>query len=173
MAKKSLTAFAWQGNPMDMLQHDWALLTAGDEKEANTMTVSWGGMGVLWNKPVCFAFVRPQRHTNHFMQSAEKFSLSFFEPGEETKKMLTFCGRESGRNVNKFEACSLTPEVIDGCVTVKEAKTTFVCKKLFVQRMEGEAFLFEELKEKNYPNGDYHFVYVGEIEQVLVEEEAE
>ena len=30
----------------------WALLTAGAENSFNTMTISWGGMGTLWNKPV-------------------------------------------------------------------------------------------------------------------------
>ena len=30
----------------------WALVTAGGQDSFNTMTISWGGMGTIWNKPV-------------------------------------------------------------------------------------------------------------------------
>ncbi len=29
----------------------WALLCAGTKDHHNAMTISWGGMGTLWNKP--------------------------------------------------------------------------------------------------------------------------
>ena len=45
------------GNACRMIGKDWMLVCAGD----NAMTASWGGMGVLWNKPVAFVFIRPQR----------------------------------------------------------------------------------------------------------------
>ena len=35
-------------NPFNLLDNDWALLTAGSAESFNTMTVSWGGFGVLW-----------------------------------------------------------------------------------------------------------------------------
>ena len=34
-------------NPFDKIGKDWMLVTAGNEEKANTMTASWGGMGVM------------------------------------------------------------------------------------------------------------------------------
>ena len=67
------------GNDMKMIGDDWTLITA-EKKDGsvNTMTASWGFMGVLWNKPVCAVFIRPQRHTLGFVEEAERLSLTFF-----------------------------------------------------------------------------------------------
>ena len=40
------------------LNKEWALLSAGNKDAFNTMTISWGEMGTLWNKPVITCFVR-------------------------------------------------------------------------------------------------------------------
>ena len=36
----------------------WALVTAGTPDNFNTMTISWGGMGTLWGKPVATVYIR-------------------------------------------------------------------------------------------------------------------
>jgi flavin reductase (DIM6/NTAB) family NADH-FMN oxidoreductase RutF len=59
----------------------------------NTMTASWGGMGVLWNKNVFFCFVRPQRYTHEFTEAADEITLSFL--GEEYRNALKFCGSKT------------------------------------------------------------------------------
>ena len=50
-------------NPFTLIGKDWALLTAGGETGFNPMTVSWGNMGVMWNKNIVTVYVRPQRYT--------------------------------------------------------------------------------------------------------------
>ena len=50
-------------NPFEKIGKDWVLLTAGDENNYNTMTASWGTMGVMWNKNIFMAVVRPSRFT--------------------------------------------------------------------------------------------------------------
>lgn len=37
-------------NPFTKIGTEWMLITAGDEKKFNTMTASWGGVGIMWNK---------------------------------------------------------------------------------------------------------------------------
>ena len=54
-------------NLIRMISEDWMLLAAGNEQKHNEMTVSWGGMGFLWNEPVATVYVRPQRYTFEFM----------------------------------------------------------------------------------------------------------
>ena len=66
------------GNPFAMIGDQWMLITAGSGERCNTMTASWGGLGVLWNAPVATCYVRPQRYTKEFMDAEEYFTLTFF-----------------------------------------------------------------------------------------------
>ena len=65
-------------NMFKSIGQDWMLITSGEKEKFNTMTASWGGVGVLWNKNVTFAFIRPQRYTFDFMEKNDYYSLSFF-----------------------------------------------------------------------------------------------
>ena len=35
-------------NPFTLIGDQWMLITAGTPEHCNTMTASWGGVGVLW-----------------------------------------------------------------------------------------------------------------------------
>ena len=150
--------------PFEMIGKNWTLLTAGDENKHNTMTASWGGLGVLWNKNVVFAFVRPQRFTIEFMNDSDYFSCSFFD--ESYRNALAYCGKYSGRDVDKAKECNLTPDFTENAPFFKEANTVLVCKKLFIQDMTEDCFIDKTLLS-NYENNDYHRVFVGEIVKVL------
>ena len=76
---KIISPSAITDNPFTLIGKDWALVTAGDRNRFNTMTVSWGGTGIMWNKPVTFTFIRPQRYTFGFMEENGCFSMSFFD----------------------------------------------------------------------------------------------
>ena len=103
---KEITPNEITKDPFSLIGKDWMLVTAGDKEKANTMTASWGGVGILWNKPVSFCFIRPQRYTLEFVEDKEYYSLSFFGP--EYRDALNYCGTHSGRDGDKFEACDLT-----------------------------------------------------------------
>ena len=94
-------------NVFRQIGRDWMLVSAGNKGNFNTMTASWGGMGVLWNTNVCFAFVRPSRYTYEFMEREKYFSLSFFKDGY--RRALQFCGSHSGRDTDKMAGAELTP----------------------------------------------------------------
>jgi len=64
-------------NPWRLIGKEWMLVTAGDSASWNTMTASWGGLGVLWSLSVAFVFVRPSRYTFEFMNRSGRFTLSF------------------------------------------------------------------------------------------------
>lgn len=148
-------------NPFQLIGRDWMLITAGDLEKFNTMTASWGGMGILWNRNVCFCVVRPSRYTYNFMEETGSFTLSFFE--EKYRKALSFCGSKSGRDVDKIAATGLTPlESKLGSVYFQEARLVMECKKLYYQDLEPGNFLDPSI-EKNYNGKDYHRLYVGEI----------
>ena len=161
-----------KNNPFQMIGKDWMLVTAKRGEEINTMTASWGGLGVMWGKNVAVTVLRPQRYTKEFVDASERFSLSFY--GEEYKQDMTYVGRVSGRDEkDKISKTSFTPAEIDGVPYFEEANMVMVCKKLFVQEMDPKGFAAgcEELDAQNYPNKDYHFMYVAEIEKVYVKED--
>lgn len=65
-------------DPITSIGEEWMLITAGNENRLNAMTASWGGTGYLWNKPVVFIFIRPQRYTFEFVEQQDIFTCSFF-----------------------------------------------------------------------------------------------
>lgn len=150
-----------QGNAVSMFDDKWCLITAGTKESYNTMTASWGAMGELWNKDVCFIFIRPQRYTLEFTEREDYFTLSFF--GDEYKKALAFCGRNSGRDCDKAKETGLTPMEIDGSMSFEESETVIVCKKLFYQDIDPEGFVDKTVDGVCYPEKDYHRMYVGEV----------
>lgn len=152
-------------NPFNLIGNDWMLITSGKKENFNTMTASWGALGVLWNKKVAFCFVRPQRYTFEFMEENENFTLSFFE--DRYKDALKICGRKSGRDCDKVKEANLTPCFSDGGIYFKEAKMVLVCKKIYSQFINPECIIEKDL-EKNYEMKDYHKMFVGEIKECLV-----
>lgn len=147
---------------------DWMLICTNDHgglSPANAMTASWGGLGVLWNRPVAFLFVRPQRHTFALLESETHAAVAFL--GEEYREALRLCGTRSGRELDKFAATGLTVAYEAGIPYPEQAHTVLLCKKLYAQDLEGASFLEPELLQ-NYKQNDFHRMYVCEIESVLV-----
>lgn len=153
-------------NTFSQIGEKWMLITAGNKEKFNTMTASWGMMGILWNKDVATAFVRPRRYTFEFLEKNDYYTLSFFE--SKYKKQLSYCGRNSGRNVDKIKETGLTPIFDEQAPYFKEASTVFICKKIYGQFISSEGFIDVDL-DKNYENKDYHKMYVGEIIKCLEE----
>lgn len=153
-------------NTFRLIGRDWILVTAGNPGAYNMMTASWGGLGVLWNKNVCFCFIRPTRYTYEFMEKSENFTLSFF--GEQYREVLDFCGSKSGRNVDKTAATGITPvSGPSGTVYFEEARLVLVCKKIYYQDLNPDNFIAPDIG-KNYQLKVYHRMYVGEITTCLM-----
>ena len=152
-------------NPFELFGSNWGLVTAGNRESLNTMTVSWGGLGIMWNKPVAFTFIRPQRYTFGFLEKNGMFTMSFFD--EEYHKALQICGTKSGRDIDKVKETGLTPAFTDdGVPYFEEARLVLVCKKLYAQDLNEESII-EEAVKSNYSGDDYHRMYVSEIVSVL------
>ena len=150
-----------QGNTFQRIDKQWFLLTAGNKQNFNTMTASWGTFGILWNKPVVFCFVRPHRYTFQFMESSGLFTLSFLD--KEHRRTLNFCGKYSGRDVDKISSTGLIPrETREGSIYFEQAELALECRKLYFADLDPSHFLDPSIL-KNYPAKDFHRVYIGEI----------
>lgn len=155
-------------NPFLKIGKDWMLVTAGTEEKWNTMTASWGAMGVFWGKNAVTVYIRPQRYTKEFIDQEETFSLAFFK--EDYRKALSLCGSVSGRDVDKMKETGLTPCFVEGTPAFEEADLVIVCRKMFHQDMKPGIFDQPENDEKWYPQKDYHVMYIAEIVKVLEKE---
>lgn len=149
-----------------LIGKDWMLVTAADGEKVNTMTASWGGLGVMWGKNVAYAVVRPQRYTKEFIDKAEGFSLSFYN--EDKKPVMSYLGKVSGRDEDKIAKSGLTTAFEGDVPYFEEAEIVLIVKKLYIQELRPECFIDKSLDEKWYPAKDYHTMYICEIEKVLV-----
>jgi flavin reductase (DIM6/NTAB) family NADH-FMN oxidoreductase RutF len=155
-------------NVFSLIGEQWMLITAGTKEQCNTMTASWGGLGVLWGGPVATCYIRPQRYTKEFVDREEYFTLSFFSP--EYKEQLALCGSKSGRDVDKVHACGFTVAAGEGGAPYfEQADLVLVCRKRFAQALDPDN-IPADIREKWYPQKDYHVMYIGEIVQVLKKE---
>lgn len=167
MAFQEVTVDSLKFNPFEKISKEWMLITAGDEQRSNTMTASWGGLGIMWGKNVATVYIRPQRYTKEFVDRSDRLTLSFLS--EDYREALGICGKISGRDVeDKWEAAGLHPYAVDGTTAVEEADMILVCKKQYHQEMKPECFDVTENDERWYPQKDYHTMYIVEIEKVLV-----
>lgn len=163
MKEKEITSLEF--NPFTLLGKEWCLIGAKKKDGTfNAMTASWGGVGVLWNKNVVTIYVRPQRYTKEFIEESKSFTVAFFD--ESYKPALSVYGSKSGRDINKEEATGLTCVEDNGYMYHEQAKLVFACDVLY----EGK-ITYEEMVDKgvdvNYPNKDYHIVYIAEIKKVV------
>lgn len=153
-------------NPFSKIGKEWMLITAGNKEKYNTMTASWGSLGIMWGKNVAFTFIRPQRYTKEFIDSHNTFSLCFFD--EKFKKDLSYLGTISGRNEDKISKTNLSIDFIDNTPYFKEASLILICKKLYLQELNSSCFIESSLDQQWYESKDYHTMYISEIEKIYV-----
>lgn len=167
----------------DLFKNQWALVTAGNTEDFNSCTVSWGSFGTLWTRPnnkdgaIITVYIHPGRHTLEYMKNNDTFTVSFYQ--KDHKAALAYMGSHSGRDEKKHISAGLTPVKADDSVSFKEAKLTFVCRKIYQHQFAKEdiALDVQEYYKSNpnvYPvneNGEWepHWVFVGEINNVIRE----
>ncbi len=152
-------------SPTKEIGKNWGILTGTSREGFNSMTVSWGSIGVLWSRPCVFAFVRPGRYTYRFLEGGEYFSLAILPEGFHEKASVF--GSKSGRDVDKYAVSGFSVCEENGVKYPAEAETVFICKKIAASDVTPEWFIDENIDGDNYPKKDYHRMYVGEIISVL------
>jgi len=158
-------------NNVDLWSNKWMLLTAGDFRKNtfNTMTVGWGSLGVMWNKPFVQVVVRPTRYTHNFMEKYETFTLCAFP--EKYRQALELLGSKSGRYGDKIAESGLQPIASTkvAAPSFAEAELIIECRKIYWDDLKPDHFLDHRI-HTNYPLKDYHRVYFGEIVAILGED---
>lgn len=138
-----------------------AFLTVKAGESVNTMTIGWGLIGFIWQRPVFMVAVRDSRHTFSLMEKAEDFTVTV--PTGNMKDALMFCGSKSGRDLDKFKACNLSIAAAQQAISpvIQAVGIHLECRIRFKAPMD-PAYLDPALEEL-YPAKDYHTLYFGEI----------
>lgn len=140
-----------------------AFLTVQDGEKLNTMTIGWGNVGYIWQKPIFMVAVRYSRYTYQLLEKSKEFTVSI-PLKTDLKKALAFCGTKSGRDVDKFKECGLTAQRGQVLKTpvIGQCELHYECKVVYQQAME-PALVSPSIQQNCYPQGDFHVLYFGEI----------
>jgi flavin reductase (DIM6/NTAB) family NADH-FMN oxidoreductase RutF len=138
-----------------------AFLTVKAGEALNTMTIGWGLIGFLWQKPVFMVPVRDSRHTFTLLEQATDFTVSV--PSGDKKDALSFCGTRSGRDLDKLKACGLTTRPAQRTITpiLDMAGLHLECRILYGTPLDRTRL--DPALLALYPKGDFHTLYFGEI----------
>jgi flavin reductase (DIM6/NTAB) family NADH-FMN oxidoreductase RutF len=150
--------------PFQQFDEGWFLLTAGDfgSGQFNTMTISWGSIGIIWNRPMVQVVVRPTRYTYQFMENHDTFTLCALP--EDQRDAMSLIGAKSGRDGDKILESGLTPIPSQKVAApgFAEAELILECHKMYWGDIDPQHFLMTEINQ-NYALKDYHRFYFGEI----------
>ena len=170
--KEELNVFDHATEIMNALKTG-VLLTTKAHDRVNSMTISWGSLGIEFGRPLFTTFVREHRFTKGQLDENPEFTINV-PMGDFDRKILSFCGSNSGRDVDKPARLGLTletPKVIS-VPGIRELPLTLECRVIY-RRPQDIALLSPEDQAKFYPqdvdstacgaNRDAHIAYMGEI----------
>ena len=154
---------------------DAQLLCAGNKEKSNAMTIGWGGIGTLWQRPALTVYVAEQRYTKEFMDDSEYFTVMSFDVKDS--KVLNYMGTKSGRDADrsstsgdacldkKAQALGLhTAYTANGTPYYTEATMVIECKIMYAAPFDPQNFKSDVPKNMygHFPAG-VHSMYIGEV----------
>ena len=166
--KKEVNALEYTALIAEAMTHGGVLLTTKAGEKVNTMTIGWGTIGVEWKKPIFAAYVRESRYTREMLGQNGEFTVNIPLNGSCSSEKLLFCGRKSGRDVDKIQDMDfhLVPSDCVSVPGIKELPLTLECRVLYtmVQDVKG---MPQEVIDRFYPEGngkpDLHVAFYAEI----------
>lgn len=169
MAWREISPWDWQTRPMALLAKEKMLFTAEDGERCNSMTVGWGGFGVMWGCPVAYYAIRPTRYTFGLAEEGSAVSLAAFPAAFASA--LSYLGTHSGREGEKYSAAGITPiRMPHGGIGFSEASLVLTGRKLFSHAMCPEELAEGAIAKRWYGEEPYHTLYIAEIEHIYLAE---
>lgn len=153
-----------QDNAVTLFE-DAMALTVGSGDSINSMTIGWGGIGVLWRKPVVTVYVEERRFTKHLMDQNAYFTVEAFP--EECAEVLRYLGTASGRDEDKVKGSGLTLKFTErGTPAFEEGRLIIECRKIYEAPFQPSGF--GDVPRQVYSDRPLHTAYIGEIVGVYV-----
>ncbi|NLY19756.1 MAG: flavin reductase family protein [Tissierellia bacterium] len=170
--KKKIDVFDYSSHILKELQKGVLVTTKVDDR-VNTMSISWGTLGIQWNRPIFTIFVREGRFTKDLLEKNPEFTINI-PYGEIDEEIIEFCGTKSGREIDKVKELNLSIEESDliSVPGIKEFPLTLECKVIYKQKQDVKEIPYNIMNEfypeegnKDSPSdiSDIHTAYYGEI----------
>lgn len=104
-----------------------ALVTSGDMKNSNILTVAWTGI-LNTNPAIVYISVRPERYSYKLIKENKEFAINL--TNEKLAFATDWCGVRSGAKFDKFKEMKLTKEKAEfiKAPLIKESPVSIECK---------------------------------------------
>lgn len=104
-----------------------ALITCGSMEHPNILTIAWTGI-INTQPPKTYISIRPERFSYPLIKQNGEFVINLST--RDLVKAVDFCGVRSGKDTDKFAACSLHPEPASkvSCPMLMESPLSLECK---------------------------------------------
>lgn len=128
-----------------------ALISCGTVEHPNVMTAAW--TGIICSDPVLtYVSIRPSRLSHEIISKTKEFVINIANlPLVQT---VDFCGVKSGRDIDKFKTCNLTPKA---------------CSEISAPQIEEAPISLEcvVLESKTYGT---HTMFLAEVKAVYIDD---
>lgn len=143
------------------------LVSSGDQKRKNAMTVAWA-TPLSFKPPLVGVAISPKRYSHQIIENTKKFAINI--PTTQLAEQTYFFGQKSGEEVNKFEKSNLTPvmgktgvPVIEECYANIECelvdKPVFGDHTLFVGKIKNAEVEEDAIDENGFPKPEKGMIY--------------
>jgi flavin reductase (DIM6/NTAB) family NADH-FMN oxidoreductase RutF len=126
------------------------LVSCGIERP-NIITLAWVGT-VSSDPPSVSIAVRPERHSHALLVKAGEFVVNL--PSADQVEVVDYCGQVSGREVDKWAACGLTPQ------PASKIRTPII----------GECLMALECRVSHRLSLGVHDLFIGEVVALQADE---
>ncbi len=152
-------------NGFSFFREKTPILLSGDRDGFNAMTIGWGAIGTLWQRPTLSVYVAQKRYTHDFIEQKPYFTVMTFKDPEIAK----FMGSHSGRDTDKAKELGLHVAYTDhGTPYFQEAESVIECQIMYGNKLSEAAFRNDAPKDF-YSKTDcgLHSLYMGEVISAL------
>ena len=101
-----MAKITWKGSAL-LAPVPPVLITCGSGEKTNVFTVAWTGI-INSQPPKTYISVRPERWSYNLINETKEFAINLTT--SSLIRAVDFCGVRSGRDIDKFSACSLATE---------------------------------------------------------------
>ena len=85
------------------------IVTTKSNDKVNAMSISWGTLGIEWNKNIFIIFIRENRCTKSMLEETKEFCVNI-PTSDIDRNIIKVCGTKSGYDTDKIKELNLTLE---------------------------------------------------------------
>lgn len=121
-----MSKISWKGGAL-LAPVPAVMVSCGSMEAPNIVTVAWTGI-TCTQPPKTYISLRKSRHSYGLIKESGCFVINLTT--EALVRATDFCGVRSGRDLNKFEVCKLTPEAAEyvPCPAIAESPLSIECR---------------------------------------------